>query len=83
MDAGVVAALRLFQYDHILFQQVERNMYYLKRQLAHDYPREVASLICDGMQQATCLIPRKRAHAYNHEKLEQKLVAVLAHGAQW
>ena len=25
-DAGVVAALRLFQYDHILFQQAERNM---------------------------------------------------------
>lgn len=79
----MVAALRLYQYDHILFQQAERNIYYLKRQLAHDYPKEIASIICDGMQQATCLIPRKRTYAYDLEKLEQKLVAVLAHGSQW
>ena len=40
-------------------------------------------MICDGMQQATCQIPRKRYHAYDKERLEQKLVAVLAHGSQW
>lgn len=42
-------------------------------------PDAYDSIICDGMQQATCLIPRKRKFAYDHERLSQKLVGINVH----
>ena len=72
-------AIRLLQYDHSLFQQAERQAYYSKRALAQNYPEEFSSLIIDGMQQATTKIPRKSVYAYDQERLDQKLVGVLAH----
>ena len=82
-DHGVVATLRLFQYDHILFQQAERDMYYMRMGLAIRHPKDFASLIADAMQQATTRIPRKMIYKYDGARMEQKLMAVLAHGMDW
>lgn len=80
----MVATLRLFQHDHNLFQQAERDMYYMRQGLAMRHPDEFASMIADAMQQATTRIPRKGSnHKYEGERMEQKLMAVLAHGRDW
>lgn len=78
-DHGVVACLRLFQYDHNLFQMAERDMYYKRRTKAQNEPHKFTSIIADAMQQATTRIPRKVQHAYEGDRLEQKLMGVLAH----
>lgn len=82
-DTGVVTALRLLQYDHLLFQQAERQAYYSRRMLAQQYPDKFTSMIVDGMQQATTQVPRKMVYANEVKRFEQKLVGVLVHGSHW
>lgn len=81
-DPKRLGVLRLMQYDHRLFQQAERQAYYSRRMLAVSHPQLYLSLIVDGMQQATCEIPKKFRFEYSGDKLKQKLVGVLVHGDQ-
>jgi hypothetical protein len=80
-DPSAIGALRLLQYDHLLFQQEERQQYYKRRQESMTQPHLSASLIFDGMTQATCEIPKKNKYEYPETKLKQKLVGVLYHGS--
>lgn len=58
-DPKVLSLLRHYQYEHRVFQQSERECYYSKRMLAQKEPKKYMSMICDGMQQATCALPSK------------------------
>jgi hypothetical protein len=58
----VLSVLQHFRYEHIVFQQKEREVYYSKRLLAMKDPERFISLIIDGMQQATTAIPSKVSH---------------------
>ena len=58
-DPRILSLLRHYQYEHRVFQQKERECYYSKRMLAQKEPAKYLSLICDGMQQATCAVPSK------------------------
>jgi len=80
-DPSAIGALRLLQYDHLLFQQEERQQYYRRRQESMTQPHLCISIIFDGMQQATCEIPKKSKYEYPEKKLRQKLVGVLYHGS--
>lgn len=79
-DPKRLSVLRLVQYDHLVFQQEERQMYYTRRQQAINQPHLYTSLTIDGMQQRTCLVPRKSKFEYPQTKLNQKLIGVLVHG---
>lgn len=81
-DPKRLGLLRLLQYDHRLFQQAERQVYYNKRILAAKHPELYTSLIVDGMQQSTSDIPKRNHFAYDGPTLNQKLIGVLAHGSE-
>ena len=75
-------SLRLFQVEHLLFQQGERNCYYKRRTKAVTEPDRYTSLIIDATAQYVCRTPRKFRFEYKGKTLEQKLVGVLVHGAK-
>jgi hypothetical protein len=81
-DPKKLSLLRLLQYDHRLFQQAERQIYYNKRMLAAKHPELYTSMIVDAMQQATTDIPKRNHFSYEGPKLTQKLIGVLVHGAE-
>lgn len=75
-------ALRLLHMEHLLFQQSERNHYYMRRNQAVTNPTMYCSMIMDAMAQYVCRIPRKSKFDYDKATLDQKLIGVLVHGQQ-
>jgi hypothetical protein len=73
----VLSVLRLYQYEHRVFQQREREGYYSKRLLAAKHPDRYLSLICDGMQQATTALPAKVCSSVAARSLIPRLLCVL------
>ena len=71
--------------EHLNAQMMERNEYYRKRAHARNYPDECMSLICDGMQQKTTILPHFRyapKDLWAATKIQAHVVGVLDHGQQ-
>jgi len=50
--------------------------------LAAKHPEIYTSIIVDAMQQSTTDIPKRNHFSYEKDKLTQKLIGILVHGAE-